>query len=1015
MTNSSNNRLLILRIFKIALCFCLASLPNYGVCQQRGKRAASKRETSTIGGYSFVTSDRIEKDVVKFKGICNSSGEPDGYGTLTTCSQNKRVLVDEVSGLFRGNTISYATMTLKGESEYAPAVFKGNLSFTVSSVGADNSIWVDYTLQDGILYVEDEPALRVQDGSVTFRRGLHAMGESLSGGGKAKPFADPYSPVSGLVPLGTFPDSNISISKSEHGAYVISGSHQVPASLLHSKRESEVFTPSYWLSAQQPVAIKSTFTEMAGCVEKTKKGYKESNWDDHYHALRTVINNVDRVKLNNGSYTFAGETDGNFTILETEGQGYSEPFENCIPRPQSSGTVAVSSSKLTITNERQIQITEYDTGEVIVNQARPSDKVIPSPSHDDLIFPPAEETNRTLKNGVVYNIPVIFFGATINCKVSCSTKMWATPRIQGAYGGAHVRNRTLYGDPVPPYRVKRVFTYVIDLNELSKAMGVEKPVLAAILYDHFDVLAYPPTPVFQTDFGAALWQALVNPALATRKKTMAANKDKEPLSAIGFYTGTGDLTAATNISDNLFRKASSIDELYGTLKDIYPIYCASDSLFAERQPWYFFSGMLGIPDLLSKTDGSGKVFFNSFLERRDELLKESVPTDEELSEVYYKVSRQMARKQFKELDIDSITGASPEIVDQMKFGVVEGKLDAFVANPTFREGLSLLDFKDYMEGDTFEKLRSYLSAAAMLACETMKNDIIYEWNSRDTEGAVEDTRLLQALYQLMEDKEEYSALVDYAFLSEAVNALRGNNSQSVSSPYRPLLQDRTLAVFENSGFAASKSTKNPFPAIRSWTKKFFDFNDVDLPVLDDIQVNIKDTPVAEDLNNAANFNAEIAEKSQKNTSQKSEIGKAKADSSVSESQFVRKGSKLYLAGTNQLVNSTDFTNSSAWQQYQKGSSQMNASKYLFIASGVGLALGGAGLGMMMGDDLTYSVGMVSFISGLAVTSVGAISGLILRMSGKSKIENAIAIETNGYASEVSFGLQQYGVGIALTF
>lgn len=133
-------------------------------------------------------------------------------------------------------------------------------------------------------------------------------------------------------------------------------------------------------------------------------------------------------------------------------------------------------------------------------------------------------------------------------------------------------------------------------------------------------------------------------------------------------------------------------------------------------------------------------------------------------------------------------------------------------------------------------------------------------------------------------------------------------------------------------------------------------------------------------------------------------------------QLVRKGSKIYFADSGNLVSSNDLTNSSARQVYEKGSSLMNTGKYMFIASGVGLALGGAGLGMMMGEnDSTYTIGMVSFVSGIVVSSASAITGLILRMNGKSKIEKAINIETNGYTSTVSFGMQQNGMGLALNF
>ena len=137
---------------------------------------------------------------------------------------------------------------------------------------------------------------------------------------------------------------------------------------------------------------------------------------------------------------------------------------------------------------------------------------------------------------------------------------------------------------------------------------------------------------------------------------------------------------------------------------------------------------------------------------------------------------------------------------------------------------------------------------------------------------------------------------------------------------------------------------------------------------------------------------------------------------INSDRFVRRGSKLYFADSGQLVSSTDFRDNTAWQLYEKGSSQVNARNYCFITSGVGLGLCATGFALMQGEsDSAYTMGMVGFVAGMVITPISAIAGVILGLNGKEKIEKAIRMETSGYSSTVSFGLQQNGMGIALNF
>lgn len=95
---------------------------------------------------------------------------------------------------------------------------------------------------------------------------------------------------------------------------------------------------------------------------------------------------------------------------------------------------------------------------------------------------------------------------------------------------------------------------------------------------------------------------------------------------------------------------------------------------------------------------------------------------------------------------------------------------------------------------------------------------------------------------------------------------------------------------------------------------------------------------------------------------------------------------------------------------------MDTGKTLYFVSAGTLAVGGVGFVLMeVGNDAAYTAGMCTFIAGLVATPLCAITGLILRLSGKSKLETVVKDYNNGLSSTVSFGMQPNGFGIAYNF
>lgn len=141
------------------------------------------------------------------------------------------------------------------------------------------------------------------------------------------------------------------------------------------------------------------------------------------------------------------------------------------------------------------------------------------------------------------------------------------------------------------------------------------------------------------------------------------------------------------------------------------------------------------------------------------------------------------------------------------------------------------------------------------------------------------------------------------------------------------------------------------------------------------------------------------------------------EAALSSGMIMRKGRTLYDSGSGLPIAASDLSGE-LWQKYQKGSRQMKIGITLFIISGASLALAGVGLGVMAGakSDNAYSFGMYSMGAGAGIASVCAISALVLRLCGKSKLNSVVSMNNNGVAtSTISFGAQNYGYGIALVF
>ena len=131
----------------------------------------------------------------------------------------------------------------------------------------------------------------------------------------------------------------------------------------------------------------------------------------------------------------------------------------------------------------------------------------------------------------------------------------------------------------------------------------------------------------------------------------------------------------------------------------------------------------------------------------------------------------------------------------------------------------------------------------------------------------------------------------------------------------------------------------------------------------------------------------------------------------------REGSKLVFADSKLPLSEKDFSQPSTWQDYQKAVSKMNTGKTFYYVSAGALAVAGAGIAVMSATDnnATYTMGMYATVAGIVVAPVCAIAGVVMRLSGKSKLESIVKENNNKITSTMSFGIQPNGIGLAFSF
>ena len=336
-------------------------------------------------------------------------------------------------------------------------------------------------------------------------------------------------------------------------------------------------------------------------VEWSRSSKKGDIIDDGGYTIpleKNLVNYVD------GYYVTTTFGVGSPKYLEHPFEGYGDPFQSCIGRSMAHCSYKISRNKWIITRKEQIQV---DCG--FDEQGHPT-----SPDKDCPDY-------KRLKTGT-YKITYELFGVEIPATITCTRKMYQTPRTNRlTSGGGHYSHAFLgtEADPYAPWRIVQNMVVEIDINEFIKKKGFTNKKIAYL--DLLNEGARVDSDFF--DYGD---RAVSIAILKTYYKELISLsyddierrwKQKQFKSALSDAILIGYWDLAELICEELFTSCKNVDELLDTFTSVFScIYNKPPR--NEDFPHLAFDGLMGTYSYNHFTDGVSKDLFTEYLEKRKE-------------------------------------------------------------------------------------------------------------------------------------------------------------------------------------------------------------------------------------------------------------------------------------------------------------------------------------------------------------------------------------------------------------
>jgi len=303
------------------------------------------------------------------------------------------------------------------------------------------------------------------------------------------------------------------------------------------------------------------FATVESVVEKGRKSIEAiERGDDYIVENGTGISiefKKDMLTYANGYHKFKYTT-RELRKIPCEDERYGEPYEVCINGPYSYYTVQMSPTKWIIDEQNQIQ-------------------TVCRHGKDGHPIEPVFEEDELAKLGT-YSSTYNLFGIATPCTVTCSRRMYQTPRTNKRTSHGGTVAHTMYGtdgDPFAPWRVVQDRHWVIDVGSLSENAWAPANVLALIaIYNNCGDFVVPQIDKYA--FKAALYKTYnLSDTAKLRADMVAAAQKLESKGGYNYYTLAmflyhmmGDYQNSERLSDMAFRSCTTPEELLFTLERV---------------------------------------------------------------------------------------------------------------------------------------------------------------------------------------------------------------------------------------------------------------------------------------------------------------------------------------------------------------------------------------------------------------------------------------------------------------
>lgn len=435
------------------------------------------------------------------------------------------------------------------------------------------------------------------------------------------------------------------VAKSIHfGANILSTENSQPkylAAIKSQKQKLENSAKSQYYSYRQDFI--SNILKGYNASDKSQTKVDTSKLWSKRWATNDVLNTA---KYNNENYVTKENSfhysDGYYhykkkgfaakEYLYFPNETYNHPWQSCLSAPTVKWHYKISRDYWVIEVVEQVQVNPvWSVKEGVYNHKHVPEMPVEVRDLDEEAYDKDgwRAEFKAFKQGT-YDTKISIWGWKIPVNLTCSRKMWPTPRrSRGTYGGGRYNSAAIGhdADPYCPWRVQQNLTIRIDLNKLSKQLGMSKLDLQACFLrqaigDNKDVIS----AILYRLYG----KSMINTLNKNYKKALA-KKDYVAALECAYHLELEDKVESS--CSQSFNECKDAKELIDTFKKVADIlYPNIEELGVGDLADVIFDGVnmgenapYSTPSKLYGTDNVRRKYFHAFVNQRNKFLDEKNP------------------------------------------------------------------------------------------------------------------------------------------------------------------------------------------------------------------------------------------------------------------------------------------------------------------------------------------------------------------------------------------------------